>query len=434
MNLAYSSVRLLAVASLVLAGCAGSEKSSSSSAAQSDPNAPADVLSDLKVLPTPEGGMSFYTPVIHVKPGEDVTYCTFTKTIADHDLFVHSTRGSQSKWGHHSLLFFAPAPVDPHTEICTGQSMESLRQMIGGGGGEGTATWAPPENVGTIVPRGSQLVLQSHWINTGEQATDVQAMMITEPGQDGPGRIEAGTLTVLDLGFQVPPRAPGSTTTECMFESDFHMLMSIGHEHEWGTHVRAEVTRADGKVESLFDRPFSPSDVFDPPINGYTVEQPLVISKGDTLRMSCDWQNTTDEPLGFPREMCVFFGFTMDPGDARCINGGWMAAGTSGDGGVPIAGPPCAAVSDPGNDQGVGKYCTKQGGECSGTGAALCLADYTTGGFGDFCTKLCSSDDVCGSGAVCIGASGSPKICMPTSCLGVRTSDGGAPEAGATAR
>lgn len=417
-----SRVSFATAAALAALGCGASEDPKS----PSDPNAPADVLHDLHALSIPKGGTSFYTPILHLKPAEDITYCTYTQVMADRDLFVHSTRGTQSKFGHHTLLFYASSQEEPRTERCSGQSMESLHQMIGGGGGEGTATWVPPDNVGSIVPRGSQFVLQSHWINTGQNEIDVQAMMITEPGQDGPGRIEAGTLAVVDLAFQIPPMGHASTTTECTFDSDRHLLMSIGHEHEWGTHVRAEVTRVGGRVESLFDRPFKPTDVFEPPINGYTVEQPLVFSKGDTLRMSCEWQNTTTEGLAFPREMCVFFGFTMDPGDARCINGGWMSAG-SGDAGVSLPGTPCAAPSDPGNEPGVGKYCTSKGGECAATGAAICLADYTSGGFGNFCTKLCSTDTDCGQGAACLGASGTPKVCMPLKCLGGAAPDAGAP-------
>jgi hypothetical protein len=414
------------LASLFLFGCGGSTGSSVPGNTK-DPAAPAQVVADLKPLATPPGGMAFYTPILKLEPGADVTECTYLSTITDKDLFVHTTRGTESKMGHHALLFYSTTSVEPHTEVCAGQSMETLRQMIGGAGGEGQATWTPPDNVGTIVPKGSQFVLQSHWINTSVDTLDVQAMMITEPGKDGPGRIEAGTLTVLDVGFQVPPMGAGNTTTECTFDSAHHLLMSIGHEHEWGTHVHAEVTRTSGAVEQLFDRAFSPHDTFDPPINGYSVDQPLVFSKGDKIRMSCEWQNTTTEALGFPREMCVFFGFTMDPGDARCLNGGWLTAGPPGDAGAGPSGPPCAVPGAPGNDAGVGKYCTAKGGECAGSGATICIADYSSSAFGDFCTKLCSSDTDCGAGALCLGTGSTPKVCMPAACVGGAAPDAGAP-------
>jgi hypothetical protein len=245
---------------------------------------------------------------------------------------------------------------------------------------------------------------------------DVQAMMVTQPGSESPDRIAAGTLTVLDLLFEVPAGTQSETTTQCVFDKDYRMMMHIGHEHEWGTHVRADVTRVTGETELLFDRPFSPHDVFEPPVDAYPIEDPLLIAAGDTLQLNCAWDNTTGEALAFPREMCVFFGYTLEAGDARCINGTWIGAGG---GGTTLQGPPCALEGAVGNENGVGKYCTAAGGECATGGASICLADYTTGEFGNFCTKLCADDADCGSGAMCTGSDpqAATKACIPSECV-----------------
>jgi hypothetical protein len=410
----------------ILTSACGGGSHSSTEAAQ--PSAPADVLADLQVVPTPKGGMAFYTPIIKaLQPGSDVTYCTYTDVTAPDDLFVHTTRGTESKYGHHVILYYTTADEAPRTEICGGQSMENLQQILGGSGGEGASVWDPPANVGMTVPKGARFVLQSHWIHTGNTPTDVQAMMVTEPGIDGPDRIETGTVAIVNLSFSVPAMAQAQSSTECTFDTDHKLIMSIGHEHEWGVHVRADLTRADGTAQVIFDRPFAPSDVFDPPINGYGVDQPLLLAKGDKLKMSCEWQNTTNAALTFPREMCVFFGYSMEHGDARCINGAWIGAQTGpADAGPALSGPPCVAQGAPGNDQGVGKYCSAAGGQCSANGAAtICLADYVSGGFGDFCTRLCATDGDCGAGAVCKGSGSGPSACIPASCAG--SPDGGAP-------
>jgi hypothetical protein len=397
------------------------------------PKPPSEVLSNLTVLPTPPGGLAIYTPIIkHIAPGADVTYCTYTEITADKDLFIHSTNGTESSMGHHVLLMTATSHEAPRTEVCSGQAMENLRQLIGGGGGEGTATNnAPlPPNVGMIIPKGSQFVVQTHWINTGTEPVDVQAMVVTEPGPDSADRIALGTLTVVDLGFKVPALSRASSSTECVFNEEHRLLMNIGHEHEWGTHVRAEVTHAAGSQPVvLFDRDFTPHDTFNPPQGVYPLAAPLVIAKGDTLKMSCDWDNTTSSPLTFPREMCVFFGYSMEPGDNRCINGNWVTTGTAaGDAGINVPGPPCAAEGAPGNENGVGKYCTRGGGECAGSQASICLSDYTVGAL-DFCTTLCADDSGCGSQARCVGAATSAtKVCMPVACAPAAAS--GAADAG----
>jgi len=411
----YVANALVAVSCALSSGCSGSAESES-------PTRPAGVLPELEIVPTPAGGIALYTPIIEdIQPGSDVTYCTFTDHVTDSDLFIHTTQGSQSSMGHHSLMFYTQEPEEPHTAPCGGQAMEKLRQILGGGGGEGTSVWIPPDNVGVLVPAGSQLVIQTHWINVAPEPVDVQAMMVTLPGTDSPDRIAAGTMTVLDLLFEVPAGAQAETTTQCVFDKDYRMMMTIGHEHEWGTHVRADVTRLSGETQLLFDRPFTPHDVFEPPVDAYPVENALLLAAGDTLQLTCAWDNTTGEALAFPREMCVFFGYTLESGDARCINGSWIGAGG---GGTALQGPPCAAEGAPGNENGVGKYCTAAGGECASNGAAsICLADYTTGEFGNFCTKLCADDTDCGTGAVCTGSDpqAATKACIPSECVSSMT-------------
>ena len=48
-----------------------------------------------------------------------------------------------------------------------------------------------------------------------------------------------------------------------------------------------------------------------PPINEYE-DGSFQVSAGDSFTTSCTWDNTTDEPLGFPEEMCVTFGFAYE--------------------------------------------------------------------------------------------------------------------------
>lgn len=73
----------------------------------------------------------------------------------------------------------------------------------------------------------------------------------------------------------------------------------------------------------------------------------------------------------------------------------------------------CGDSGDPGNEDGVGKYCTAGGGQCVGTGAPICSADIQAGP--GLCSKPCSTDADCGTGAVCMaGSLGSG--CEPIAC------------------
>jgi hypothetical protein len=50
----------------------------------------------------------------------------------------------------------------------------------------------------------------------------------------------------------------------------------------------------------------------------YTMDDPFVLTKGTRLRQTCKWNNTTDQKMLFPTEMCVGFGYYF-PGESRIM-------------------------------------------------------------------------------------------------------------------
>jgi hypothetical protein len=58
----------------------------------------------------------------------------------------------------------------------------------------------------------------------------------------------------------------------------------------------------------------------------WTVDAPLQIKKGDTIRTHCNWANDSAEALTFPREMCIGVGFFLSDGSTSpiCFNGTWL--------------------------------------------------------------------------------------------------------------
>ena len=203
--------------------------------------------------------------------------------------------------------------------------------------------------------------------------------------------------------------------------------------HQLGTHIKNTLTI--GGVENvLHDADYTFNEQYQLPIG------PIALSAGDAVNTTCTYSNTRSTTVTFGEssdtEMCftVLFRYPSS-GSGFCVgnsevDGNMMAQGDAG-AGMP-SGPPCAAVGAPGNDKGVGKYCTSGGMECPGNAASLCVADYSTAAFADFCSTTCTSDDQCGAGAVC--SPGSTRICIPQSCLpgdaGASSSDGGGASAG----
>ena len=75
----------------------------------------------------------------------------------------------------------------------------------------------------------------------------------------------------------------------------------------------------------------------------------------------------------------------------------------------------CIKAGDPGNDIGVGAFCTPGGGECKAFPlAARCLADV--GQDEHFCTRIgCDETTNCGMGAGCL-IEGAGSACVPCKC------------------
>ena len=74
--------------------------------------------------------------------------------------------------------------------------------------------------------------------------------------------------------------------------------------HTMGTRLSTEVLRKDGGKETLVNAPFD----FNAQV---AYDAKMVVKAGDTVRTSCSWKNSTDQPVKFGEstgeEMCFDF-------------------------------------------------------------------------------------------------------------------------------
>ena len=110
----------------------------------------------------------------------------------------------------------------------------------------------------------------------------------------------------------------------------------------------------------------------------------------------------------------------------------FAACGSSGggsvDAGVDAPSGICPPAGTPGNSLGVGKSCTKGGGQCRDNASAIfCTVDYVQDTTAWYCTALCTSDNDCGENAYCSGSGMGGRGCIPATCGGM-PSDGGTTE------
>lgn len=285
---------------------------------------PAELSPDLPLIPpTSDLDIPVFSDIVTVEPGQDVTFCTFTDTILDEARIFGQSFGAQSPQGHHAILQYITEPQEPGTRSC-GDGMDGQMLLGGTGGDEVADELYLPENFGVEIPAGAQLVLNHHWINTSTETIEAQAMMLARGLPRNEDTVLAGNMVMLGLGWEIPPQADYSYSTECTFGADVPYVMSLGHMHEWGSNVTVEIESPEGDVETLIDDVWSPDMATGSGAGHvYSLDNPHMIHEGDTVRLTCQWHNSTDEPIAFPREMCIFFGYTV--GDSYfCAGGSWF--------------------------------------------------------------------------------------------------------------
>jgi hypothetical protein len=197
--------------------------------------------------------------------------------------------------------------------------------LLGGSGGQAADEQYLPDNVGMEIPAGAQFVINHHWIHYGSETSDAQAMMVARRVPPSDDVILAGMLIMLGFGWEIGPNSAGTYSTDCTYPHDVSFLQSAGHMHEWGTHVSVDVMRKEGGMDSLVDMVWDAEKATGADAFGeiFQPEDPFVVHGGDTVRLTCNWNNDTAEALTFPREMCIHVGYTIGKG-AFCANGNWF--------------------------------------------------------------------------------------------------------------
>jgi len=268
---------------------------------------------------TPPGNlMTYETGDFEIGPG-DVFECFYLDAYSDKELAVVGSTGLQKEGGHHIVAYWTDLPREPQHHVCVDDEMTNWHQ-IAGSAGDGGEVVGLPDGLAIRVPEGQQIVLQAHYINTtGETQTvnDSVSLQLAEPSEI---LAFANYYVTNDDQFVVNPMAAGESVSHCTLDRDLDVVTMLGHMHEEGTNYRLEIVDdADTVLEVLYDHVWEPSFTSHPPVDYWTAAEPLHLPAGTRLRQTCNWQNTTPEPLTFPREMCLAFMYYFpDDGELVC--------------------------------------------------------------------------------------------------------------------
>ena len=297
-------------------------------------------------------------PAVEMPPAwESTSLCQSWTLDNDETLYVNSITMDADPGFHHSNWFYVPEDVyagPDGTWNCEDRGFDQLEAVTQGGVFFAQSTQAQSETQGFAdgavfrIPPRSRVVGNLHLVNasTTMESAALSFDVVSLPERDAD--VYLSPMAIQYRPLDIPPQARSRFTTTCDMAEvyngplDFDVYYLLPHYHSWGIAMRVDALGGPGGDRTVFDRESSIgtalSRVYDPPL-----------SLGDAthLRVSCDFVNMTDEPIGWGNadaEMCIMVAWT-DSG-YRWGGGGYGTSTQTGvdEDGVILHEAPCSVV------------------------------------------------------------------------------------------
>lgn len=266
-------------------------------------------------------------PIIpDIPPGTDKMWCQWVSPPSDGDMDIVNVVGNQSQGGHHIVLYATStiAPVGM-SRPCNDADLVSLRFLgaIGGEGASGVSQGLPPGAVFRL-PKGQALMANVHYVNASTHPINGQGYLDMKTAPPDPSAKVANLFVNVGDTFAIPASKHYASDVNCTVQDTMQVFFFANHMHEWGSAAFTELVHPDGtKTPVRMDKTWTKEAVFNPNLDRWPIDAPLIINKGDVVHTHCEWNNTTANELKFPHEMCVGFGVFVGANEIDCINGQW---------------------------------------------------------------------------------------------------------------
>ncbi len=250
------------------------------------------------------------------QPGEEGTKCVDLKIGNPGPIHVNEIANDLGLASHHLIIYRkAPGP-----EVTTPTDCEPFIGTLDPANGaplmvtqRATETLTLPAGVSFTLPEDQLVRLEMHYVNTGDAPIEIRAtaefrttleatieadfLFAGTPDIELHGTLPPPTQTVGPVYLPFPPSLAGS-----------HVFAITGHTHKMGTNVAVAVTpnAADPGRSVYAPENFAwdePETIFHQPT--------FQIPSDGGFRFSCDYRNTTGQPIEFGEhandEMCFFW-------------------------------------------------------------------------------------------------------------------------------
>lgn len=218
---------------------------------------------------------------------------------------------------HHVILYVAPkaqaqAKDDGEAGLgwtCYGGAGTSTAKMLGG--------WVPgsgatkfPANTGIRLEAGEVLVVQIHY-NTSQQVPQPDRTVTKLQYSAQPVPTVATFVALAEGRFAIPPKSTGYSVSKPMTSPTSVKVHGVlPHMHQLGKSVRVENTTQSQCYVNIPRWDFHWQQL-------YFFSQPFQVGSQDTLKLTCAWDNYTDQTVTWGEsttdEMCINYFYVTAP-------------------------------------------------------------------------------------------------------------------------
>ncbi len=256
-------------------------------------------------------------PAVAVQPGAENTQCVVKRLGNDEIIRVHQIHNVLPTGSHHLIVYRTADTEEKTTPYDCVPFVDALDPSKGSTvmvTQKHDETLTLPEGVAFTMPAGQMVRLEMHYINTTAEEIQVSAKstFITIPAKDYKDEADFLFIGTPDIDIAAHSKLTLGPTFFGLPDDlmDVKFFGITGHTHQWGTDVTvAAAESADGPDKSVYDVPgwlwSEPATVMHNP--------PFTISKGGGFRFTCQYNNLSDQPVGFGEsatdEMCFFWAY-----------------------------------------------------------------------------------------------------------------------------
>ncbi len=221
-----------------------------------------------------------------VAAGRERFICGIT-TVSD-DVFVRRLEPIGSPGSHHVLATLAVGGEDGSFDCTAGTLSDSL--LFASGVNSGPLEL--PEGVAMAVPAGTRVLTNAHVLNLTNAPLSGTSGVRAETVPADDVLVEAEMILAGTTRFSLPAHMESSASGRCRFREDATVTHLWPHMHLLGVHMRVTHHGRDG-ARILLDTPFQ----FD--AQGHHRVGPVEVLAGDSLEVTCTWNNGSGQVVGF---------------------------------------------------------------------------------------------------------------------------------------